>query len=395
MRNRRAPRPQRLNRSIWVMTLVTAVGGLLTSCESPEPSAAPVATNIQPTASYHQIRRLSADYGMEACPPELAPCHSEQAMVAASSASGWVVVAGERAKQSQLFRFSPSGDIAPIGRRGSGPGEYQHVAALHVSPDGAVTAFDLLQRRLLRYDASGLPSGDSFVSLPDGFVFAAILDTGLVALATDPRRQSGDSAGVSLFVFDSASGGFRRLARLPIRDRVFSNDALRPVPMPFAAHPLWTMTPDGGVYFTPAGVHEISRFDLSGAFLLRFGSQVTPREVTQADLEALQQDRLRLIPPGPMRDAARASARTSAKFHPAITRLVALSNGELWMRESPFEPRDSVQWLAYSGVDGRALGRLVLGADDDVLASANGRLLMLTAAPGTEETTLRWVTIVR
>ncbi len=365
----------------------------LVACE--DKRASPAAVQILSSAAYDSLPMWHVASALDACPAVEPQCHPTQYHSTASSANGWVVLVGETQKRLQLWRLGPGQtEFSPLGRAGRGPGEYGSVTSLSVDSMGNVMAFDLLHRHLLRYDTDGQPGAAQVVTLHDGFMRTDIAAGHLQMLATDSRRQSGDSARVSVFVLDSAT--FTRRATLPVNERDFGIDELRPIPDAFGPVPLWGMLTDGTILHSSATAHEVDVFDPSGRHVRRFGAVVASREIIPSDIEELVTRRLRGIGDERMRAAIRKRITvTPSGRHPALTRMVPLVNGEVWVRESHRAAGDSVSWAVYRIADGAALGRMMLGADDDILASVGDSLLFYRSDGPGGDAALEWITIAR
>ena len=113
----------------------------------------------------------------------------------------------------------------------------------------------------------------------------------------------------------------------------------------------------------------IDHYDANGVHRRRFGFDTPSRAVSEADMALARERSLRGIGDPSMRAAIEARMRGGSARHPAITRLVSLDDGSLWVRESPTEAADSVPWVIYAG-PGTPRGRLMLAVDDHVVARA-------------------------
>src|SRR5690606_24822682 len=112
------------------------------------------------------------------------------------------------------------------------------------------------------------------------------------------------------------------------------------------------------------------------------GYAVEPRRVTSAEVESAREARLRGLPSSRMREAAERQLANVGEHHPAVTGLVAMADGRLWVREAPSVDGDSVSWLVLAA-DGVAEFRVHTAVDDQPIGTDGTRFLL--ARPGTED----------
>jgi hypothetical protein len=194
-------------------------------------------------------------------------------------------------------------------------------------------------------------------------------------LSTDRPKTSGDTLPVDVVSLGNDATEAQKLHPLALRQPAYALEALRAPPPLFAPTVSFDFFADGGVAFAEGRALVVDLFDAEGTLARRVGFDVTPRAVTEADAEASRTRNLRGVTDARMRESMeRFMANVSAR-HPAITRLTALSNGEVWVRETPREAQDSVSWISFSR-DGAPLRRVWTGVDDAVLAWHGDRYLM-------------------
>lgn len=311
------------------------------------------------------------------CAPGTELCRFGPQALAKIDSAGDVLFIARAGRRSQVMRLRAGSDApTALGRDGSGPGEYRIPAVIGLAPNGDALVYDLLARRVVRFAPDGRPVATSLAPLPSAPLPAFDAVEGeLRMLGTEVPSSPGDSMPVLMFALDSGSTGARRLHGIALRQPAFRIDAMRPVPPLFEAQPLFALLPDGRVAFTDADELVIDLFDAAGRHERRFGFASLRRDVTEADLAAAGTRRTRGITDPRMRSAIEAQTSSGAARHPAITKLVALNNGEIWVRETPRAEGDLVTWIAFSPA-GDALRRVWTGADDTILGWRGDRLLV-------------------
>jgi hypothetical protein len=238
-----------------------------------------------------------------------------------------------------------------------------------------VAVYDLLQQRVLRYAPDGSPSSTSRAPLPSGFLEASIGPRGIFSLATTPEavERPGDSTIVGLYRLEENGEKPVKLFDLPIRAPGYALTDMRPLPQHFASRAVWLFGPDGDLLHTSGDRWEIDRFGATGVHLERLTVQVAPRAVEAS--EAARQEALRSSSHLPMPETGHAS------HHPAITSMVLLDTGELWVRESPDLEGAMVSWVIIAA-DGQLAARAMLSADAEVLAGRDSTLLVNAPSMG-------------
>jgi hypothetical protein len=213
-----------------------------------------------------------------------------------------------------------------------------------------------------------------------------------VVLATEMPREQGDSLPVSLFALDADARSPRLLHPLPLRRPAYGFADMRPVPPSHASQERFVFEPYGSMLLTQGDRFLVDRFDSTGSPVLRFGFDVLPREVSKADIAESNRRMLRGVTEPRMRAALEQSLESSAASarHPAITGLVVALDGSIWVRESPAERSDSVQWVVLEHT-GEPRGRIKLATGDVVIGGRDGRVLLARDEDSAADSAgLRW-----
>jgi hypothetical protein len=234
----------------------------------------------------------------------------------------------------------------------------------------------LMASRVVRFAPDGSGKGEANRGLPP----APLIGFGVVRgevwmLSTDRPKTSGDSLPVDVVSLGNNDIAAQKLHRLALRQPAYAMDAIRTPPPLFGPVASFGFFADGGVAFTNSRALVVDLFDAEGGLAKRVGFDVTPRAVTEADAAARRAQNLRGVSDARMRESMERMMSNVSARHPAITRLITLSNGEVWVRETPREAADSVSWISFSR-DGAPLRRVWTGADDAVLEWAADRYLI-------------------
>lgn len=343
-----------------------------------------VALRALPSATLHPDAPLCADD--RHCPVPAQPA----AVVGDDGEVVFLMASGRRA---EVGRVRAGGDSASrIGREGSGPGEYLIPALLGLSSTGEALVFDIASRRTLRFARDGAVISTALVTLPPaplgGFGF---VDRELRILSTDAPKVAGDSLPVHVFAVDSGGSAARRLITIDLRQPAHGLRELRPPPGLFAPADLFALRVDGVVAFAHGAQMALTLFDSAGRFVRQSAFSLEPRGPNAAEVTEARSLRLRGFPPGPMRDAAeRQMTQSAAARMPLVTRLVAMRDGEMWMRGTPSAEDETVEWIVFAR-DGEPLRRVSTSVDDSVLGKHGKRYLVARAEP--EGSRYWWMTL--
>lgn len=295
-------------------------------------------------------------------------------------AFGDAIVALASGRRAEIARVNAGTDSAFIlGREGSGPGEYRLPGLLGVAPDGDALVFDLLSRRVLRYARDGATRATSQVTLPPaplgGFGFVA---GGVRILASELPPTPGDSMTVHVFAMDSGVPA-RPLHALPFRAPSFGMGEFRVVPPAMAPRDWFALLENGSVAFSDGATFGLSLFDPAGALVRRVSFALPPRAPTEQEITGSLEQSVRGIPDARARAAITEQMRREiASQVPAATGLVAMHDGELWLRGAPHASGDLVDWLVLSAA-AEPQHRLTLPVDDVVLGKHGARYLIARA----------------
>jgi hypothetical protein len=361
--------------------LITLVA-VLTACgESTRagPQEADLVIRIGSAADYEALPAIALEQTGAVCTTPVEACGAIVSGSVAVRADGAVAFA-TLGRQPQVYLVDGlDGTARAIGRAGGGPGEYRGPWNVAFTSSGGVEVLDWLQRRVIRFAADGAPTGSHVVPLPPGFMTTGYVRDSLRALATDNARPEGDSAAVVILALDSGSTRPVLATALPIRSRAWDLTDMRPVPGLFAASPQWVVAADGRTLHSTADRLLIDVYDADGRHAQRFGFDVTPRRVTDAEFTREREIRLSRIGNAQMRAAMERQLGTVPARHAAITRIVALPGGETWVRESPNEAHDAVSWVVFDP-SGTARGRVSLRPEEMLVGAHDGRLVLSTEA---------------
>lgn len=250
--------------------------------------------------------------------------------------------------------------VRRIGRRGTGPGEFQTVGFVNWLGDTLVVG-DLSLRRISYFH----PDGRFIRSRPDSGTglqtVAAMSSTvgltangGLLVNSQSPGRPDNDQIVVALFHRPAGARQSSEIHRATVTSPVvqldLSGDRRRSVFSPFQEYPLFGMSPQGdqlAVVDVPfpggtTGEFVIRRYGAGGD--LRQTKRVTFPAVrlSRAAADSLLEEHVtRLITAGRQPEADRALFRRLLReslkvpgWFPAFDRIVLASDGNLWLRES-------------------------------------------------------------
>jgi hypothetical protein len=283
-------------------------------------------------------------------------------------------------------------DQGQVGRIGEGPGEYRVVLAAGLSPAAVIDVLDGALQRRVQYGDDGTPLATARSPLPPGFITAEFVGGELRAVTTDLGSQRNDAATapVVLVALDTGTPAPRSLRTLPVEQQAFGLADMRPPPGLFEPQERWAMAPDGRTAHTKADRFVVDIFQLDASKDLRLSVDAAPRRVASAEVTSEVDRRLRGIGNPRMRSAIEAQAGRAPEYHPAITGLRLLGNGQLWVRETPDESGAQVRWIVFDE-EGTALGTVSVPAEVTILLAQGDRILINDpGAPG-EAGGLQWV----
>lgn len=353
--------------------------GLLVACGDRAGDSAS-RTAIQSAAAYAALPSAVLDADRPLCADPLA-CLPPTQQVAAVHADGDVLTLVLSGRRAEVVRVQAGTEVpVPVGREGSGPGEYRLPGLLDFTPAGEALVFDFMARRALRFGRDGRALATAVVLLPAsphpafGFVGGE-----LRILGADTPAVPGDSMPTIVFALDSGALEPRRLHTLAFRLPTFPIGEFRTAPQLLAPSDFFALRDDSSVVFANGASLGVDIYAPGGALRRRVGFAVEAR-ATSADDAAEEADRrVRGIPDPQARAAIAAELRENvATKLPVLTGLVAMGDGELWLRGSPSADGATVEWLVLAA-DGEPLRRVRTAAEDAILGKHGARYLVARA----------------
>lgn len=293
-------------------------------------------------------------------------------------ASGDRIVVLDRQSKKVLLYDEKGELVAQYGREGSGPGEFQYPIELFVTPDGGVGVFDMMNRRVERFDAALSPRAPDPFQVPffggtmayaGPFLVVSLADLG----ATENEVQvltalrPGDTVEVARFVREV--GGAVELESCGMR--------LSGIPPIFRPSTRWAAAPDGAVGVVGSARYEIDLYRPSDFALERRVRRDVP--VIRANEELAREtigDGMRMVGAGGERvcDADEVvEKRGFLEEIPPVTEIIYSPLGELfverWAREGEGRAIDVL------GEGGEYLGTLPPGFPFPDAFLSDGRII--------------------
>jgi hypothetical protein len=268
-----------------------------------------------------------------------------------------------------------------LGRRGSGPGEFQGLDGLGWKGD-SLWVSDLSQQRITFFDRTGRVLGTVRAVTPvlpgAGYPAgpaAALADGSLLAnpspsTASVQRRTATRMPLVRMTRTGAVQGGF---GELDVRGQLESIRRARlsmTFTLPIQSHSLWAVAPEGSavvVVHRPTaasrerGTFQVVRYDASGRVTLNRSYNYVPKPMAGAVADSIRDylasmfvERRFVLARGQAESFARDSAPLPA-FQPPVDGVTVGSDGTIWLRRE--------HWGATRHE------YLVLGRDGDILAT--------------------------
>ncbi len=256
-------------------------------------------------------------------------------------------IAGANQGTSEVRFYDARGErLNTVGRRGSGPGEFEQIASLSVGPGDSLLVFDRSTRRLSVLAPTGEMVRSAMIdlgqgtlatrmigALPDGRLLVSPARSGREPTSSGPVR---DSVDLRVVVPD---GSVSVVGRFPGSEAVLDVQTQngQVISVNIAAVPFGRSSRFGAVdslaVVAPSDHYEVDLYSPSGRLVRRLRREHTPEPVTAADLAA-DLDRAGL----PNEDARvryrKFLAKTPIpKTKPAYDRVMPGANGELWVRD--------------------------------------------------------------
>lgn len=282
-----------------------------------------------------------------------------------------------------IRRFGADGTRRPdIARRGSGPGELRNVMAMRLLGTDSVLLFANNEMRLVRAALDGSSGTSETVVPPITVQDMGFIGTQLAAWTAGRVDRAGiEATGALMDVFaDTTRNRVRFTYRLPSRHEVGSGEFVRP-PTPLAAMPRTALGAGGDAAYTNAATYTVHVVPAVGA-RYALTTDRPPRRVTRAERDSVVRtvrDRANRLARDPRLKGAAAHAEEGLRQlparHAAITGLVVLRDGSVWIRSMPEAGATRVRWDAFRR-DGSRLGQLALRLQEQLLDGDASSLLI-------------------
>jgi hypothetical protein len=303
--------------------------------------------------------------------------------------SGQVVVADYG--RAHLRVFSTTNDTgAVLGRRGSGPGEFDWLYRLHACSD-SLFAYDFTASRLQIFTSSRFVRQVQLPATLAGADFAGCGGADSLYFVKMPNQVPGKGNQLfplTVFRLSGQTNDLQWVTSLRGTEMFVSEQHSAFFERPFADRTLIVAGP-GGPVINEWPSSTVRRLDAGGAEHAMTLRGRRPRSVTDADRTRYLDARLAAEPDSTMRRLIRAvhAEMEWGDRVPIIDALVVASGGGVIARLSPGS-RDSVAaWLRIR--EGEALmGRLTLPIGDRVLFADDRTVLVLRSRPTGEEDVL-------
>lgn len=274
-----------------------------------------------------------------------------------------IVVLDRQGKKIVLF--DEEGHLlAQYGREGSGPGEFQYPLELTVTPGGGVTVFDLMNRRLERFDSTLAPKAPDPFQVPYFGGRLAFAGPYLVLPTTDPTDLSSSTQILSaLGPADSVEiVRYAREAGKPIQlescGMGFSG-----MPRIFAPTTHWAAGQDGLVVVVGTGRYEVDLYRQPGFRLERRIRRAVPAIQATAEMaKASMGGAMRVMTSAGERvcDADEVvEQRGFAPQVPPISDVAVSPRGNIYLER--WAPKDEPRSIDLLSPDGAYMGTLASG----------------------------------
>ena len=252
---------------------------------------------------------------------------------------GRVYVTDQQAQQIRVF--SPEGEfLTALGKPGSGPGELSpQVAQLFVTTGDTVVVPDLGLQRLSRYGPSGEALGSSPLPITDGIPvkWMEAPDHSLIQQAMVmqlPGQEDVDQKNL-LLRRNAVGEVLDTVMEMPI-GRTVSFAGGQPSFRIFESEPMWTVGPDGRLYFGVNSEYRIEVYSPDGELTRVVQKQGDRTAITDSD----QTEYRRVIQDAWQRQGMNAQAMemmsqalSFAEFYPAYANILGGPEGSLWVQE--------------------------------------------------------------
>lgn len=247
--------------------------------------------------------------------------------------------------------------LKQYGREGSGPGEFQYPLEMAAGGDGGLVVFDLMNRRLERFDSTLAPLAPDPFQVPYYGGHMAFVDSFLVIPGGETRPQQEERPDLLVAMSDTDTVEIVRYLRelggtVQLESCGMGFSGIPPI---FAPTTLWTSGPGGSVVVAGTAGYELDIYQAPDFHLrTRIRRDVPPIDATAAMAKATVGDGMRVMTPAGERvcDADEVvEKRRFAETVPPIAGVAVSTRGEIFLqRWAPEgEPR-SIDVLDANGV---------------------------------------------
>jgi len=308
-------------------------------------------------------------------------CQFGRNAVGAISPQGQVVLGGAGAL---LEIYDGAGlFLRTIGELGDGPGEYRQVLTVSFDSTRGIAVFDVANFRLTVFDTAGQVTSTRQIRLLPGFAGARASGNRVVWWSVPGSARVRDQVQAAFISEGTTEGDSRPLARTAMPARARLGTDLAPIPPLFAAEPVWDIRPGEEIIFSLGTDFDVDILGPTGSGSSRIRGDVPRIRVTADDLR--RETELRYgrppWPPG-MGEQLERARRDAARWLPAITALLALSDDALLVREHEPQGADSARW-DYFASPGRLSGYFLLPRSTRLIAGS-GHLIMAVSIDSVE-----------
>jgi hypothetical protein len=267
----------------------------------------------------------------------------------------------------QIHYFDAEGGLrALVGGRGRGPGEFEALSLLGVTPQDSVFVWDRSQARLTVIDPGGTivraetlrPPTGSLTPMPRGvFPDGSLLASFPSLMARTPTEGMLVRDSVRLWRYHPSSGERERLVTFPSGEVFFwRGDSYQ---VPFGLSPVSTLHGDE-LFAIPGTEHEVHVYTHTGRMRMRMRHVRPPVAVSDEEAEAVRRLQLERAPPSNA-DPAGAVRRLPIPSHrPVYGEILVDEEGNVWARRLNF-------WIAFIDPDTEEPGRWSIFSADGVL----------------------------
>lgn len=304
---------------------------------------------------------------------------SEYQLYRASSAvrlsDGHFVVAN--GGTNELRFYDPDGKhLISIGRTGEGPGEFQDLQRVWILPGDSLLAYDFLPSRLSVFSPAGEFIRSQHYASPDGrqiLIRGPLGDGSIIAAGAPIWNSPGATSGimrdsVPYYRYNEMGSLRDTLGLFPSVEvfRIVTGDSWRLTGVPFARAPVVAIA-ENTFHFGPANAYELYTYSANGELQRVVRVAHTARSVRPDDIARYRRERLELAE----REGTRPSMERMLSMipfpstMPPYDRVVADSDGNLWLSDYRPVRRDRATWRVFSP-DGILLGSVAAPAQFEV-----------------------------